>query len=269
MKTEAKMKLFPICSSSGGNSIYIGSRESGVAIDVGCSFKAFRQGLSLIGADISAVKAVLVTHGHSDHVKGLLTLTKNTKIPLYATENTLSLLIRDNLVSSTAELHTAEELGKIEFDGAVTCFSTPHDCSGSCGYRIALNKYSVGFCTDLGTVTDKVRENLIGCRTVFIESNYEPEMLRMNFRYPPYLKQRIASDHGHLSNPDSAAFCGELVKSGTVNLMLGHLSRENNTPETAFNRVKDVLERLGMRYESDYTLAVAPVINTDGKYLSV
>lgn len=262
------MKLFPICSSSGGNSVYIGSRSGGIAIDIGCSFRSFRQGLSLIGTDISAVKAVLVTHSHSDHTKGLLTLTKTTNIPIFATEPTLDYLVRNSLVTSTAPLYTIDDLSSVEFDADIHSFPTPHDCDGSCGYRFDFSDMSLGYCTDLGNVTDEVRNELTGCRTVFIESNYEPEMLRNNFHYPPYLKQRIASDHGHLSNPACAEFCRELVKSGTVSITLGHLSRENNTPETAFNSVKKVLALSGMTCGRDFALNVAPVMNTDGAYIS-
>ncbi|MCM1299887.1 MAG: MBL fold metallo-hydrolase [Firmicutes bacterium] len=263
------MKLLPICSSSKGNSTYIGSRDSGIAIDVGCSFKAFCTGLSAIGADIASVKAIVVTHEHIDHVKGLLTLTKHTNIPVYATEPTLDYLLMNRLVSSTANLHTQNELSEIEFDGEISCFPTPHDAAASVGYTVDLGRSKLGFCTDAGHVTEIMEKNLCGCRTVFIEANYQPEMLRNNPHYPPYLKQRISGDSGHLSNPDSADFCGRLVKSGTVNLILGHLSQENNAPHIAFNCVKDHLEGLGIKFEEDFTLNVAKPLNTEGEYIGM
>lgn len=262
------MKLLPICSSSRGNSTYIGTKEKGIAVDVGCSFKAFCGGLSMIEADISSVKAIVITHEHIDHVKGLLTLTKHTQIPIYATEPTLDYLLMNNLVASTANLHTDSELKEIEFEGEVSCFPTPHDAAASLGYVFDFGKQKVGFCTDSGHITEKMEKNLSGCRTVFIEANYQPEMLRDNPNYPPYLKQRISGAYGHLSNPDSAEFCGRLVKSGTVNLILGHLSQENNTPQTAFNAVKSHLEKLGEKLEEDFTLSVAKVTNTEGEYVS-
>ena len=261
------MKLLPICSSSKGNSVYIGSRDSGIVIDVGCSYSALRRGLAAIDTDISAVKAVLVTHSHTDHVKGLLTMTKRTDIPIYASQETLNYLVVNGLVTATAELHTVEELGKVQFDGAIRAFPTPHDCEGSVGYVIDFGEERLGYSTDLGHVTAEVRENLLGCRMVFIEANYEPELLRNNLRYPAYIKQRIASDQGHLSNPDSAEFCAELVKSGTVSLVLGHLSQENNTPDTALGRVSKRLAREGAQQEKDYVLRVAPVTNIAGEYV--
>lgn len=262
------MKLLPICSSSKGNSTYIGSKDSGVAIDVGCSFKAFCEGLSMIGADINSVKAIVLTHEHIDHVKGLLTLTKRTDIPIYGTEPTLDYLVRNNLVVSTANLHTDRELSEIDFDGKIRCFPTPHDAAASVGYVFDFGNQKLGFCTDSGHVTEDMEKNLLGCRTVFIEANYQPEMLRNNPRYPQFLKARIGGEFGHLSNTDSADFCGKLINSGAVNITLGHLSQENNTPDTAFNAVKSHLERLGMGIEEDYILNVAKVNNTEGEYIS-
>lgn len=262
------MKLLPICSSSKGNSTYIGTKEKGIAIDIGCSYKAFCGGLSAIGTDIGAVKAILITHDHSDHTKGLLTLTKHTDIPVYATEPTLNYLIRQGLVSAAADLRNVEELGKIDFEADINCFPTPHDALSSVGYRFDFGNQRLGFATDLGHVTEEVRKNLIGCRTVFIEANYQPERLRSNPNYPEYLKKRIFSDIGHLSNPDSAEFCAELVRNGTVSIVLGHLSQENNTRELAFETVRRRLEAEGSVFERDYMLSVAKVNNAEGEYIT-
>ena len=261
------MKLLPICSSSKGNSVYIGSRDKGILIDLGCSYKALRQGLALMDVDVGAIKAVLITHSHTDHVKGLLTMTKSTRIPIYASQESLDYLLHNGLVTGTADLHTLNELNGVQFEVEIKAFPTPHDCAGSVGYVMDFDGEKLGYCTDLGEVTEEVRENLLGCRTVFIEANYEPELLRNNPRYPVYLKQRIASDHGHLSNQASAGFCAELVKSGTVSLVLGHLSQENNTPRTAFKNVSERLAMDGAEYERDYMLKVAPVSNTNGEHI--
>ena len=261
------MKLLPICSSSKGNSCYIGGRENGILIDVGCSYRALCNGLAAMDISIDAVRAVLVTHSHIDHVKGLLTMTKKNKIPIYASQETLDNLLHNNMVAGTARLHTLEELPQVQFQGEIKAFPTPHDCGGSVGYVIDLDGERLGYCTDLGEVTAEVRSNLLGCRTVFIEANYEPDLLRDNPRYPAYLKQRIASNHGHLSNPASAEFCSQLVQSGTVSLVLGHLSQENNRPEIAFGRVSKRLALEGAQCEKDYILNVAPVSNVTGEYI--
>lgn len=261
------MKLIPICSSSKGNCTYIGTLDRGIVIDMGCSFKAFKTALALGGGSIDSVKAVLVTHEHSDHIKGLRTLTKQKRIPIFADEGALNYLINHDLVESSAELHTIEELDSVELDAEISAFPTPHDAS-SVGYRFDFSDSSLGFCTDLGHVTEAVDKMLTGCRTVFIEANYQPELLKNNPNYPTYLKQRIAGREGHLSNPDSAEFCAKLVKNGTVSLILGHLSQENNTPEIAFSAVKNRLAEAGSIYEKDYMLKVAKVNNTDGEYVT-
>lgn len=262
------MKLLPICSSSKGNSTYIGTKEKGIAIDVGCSYKAFCTGLTAVGADIGSVKAILITHDHSDHIKGLLTLTKHTKIPIYASEPTLDYLVRKGFVSSSANLRSVTDLGEIDFEANISFFNTPHDALASVGYRFDFNDRCLGFATDLGHITEEVRKNLSGCRLVFIEANYQPERLRGNPNYPEYLKKRIASDIGHLSNPDSAEFCAELVRNGTINIMLGHLSQENNTRDLAFESVIGRLGSEGMVLEKDYILSVADVTNIKGEYIS-
>ena len=261
------MKLIPICSSSKGNCTYIGTLDSGIVIDMGCSFRAFKTALAAAGSSVEAVRAVLVTHEHSDHIKGLLTLTRQRRIPIFADEGALNYLINHHLVESSAELHTVEELDKVEFDTHIQSFMTPHDAC-SVGYRLDFSDSSLGFCTDLGRVTDTVKSMLTGCRTIFIEANYQPEMLMKNPNYPAYLKQRIAGSEGHLSNPDSAEFCTHLVENGTVNLILGHLSQENNTPEIAFNTVKNRLAEAGKEYERDYMLRVAKVNNDSGEYVA-
>ena len=238
-------KIAALCSSSKGNSVFVGDNSAGILIDVGCSYK------------------VLITHEHIDHVKGLYQLTKNTDLPVYATAGTAEKLILDGRIYNENSLHDSSELSDIPIDVGVKCFHTPHE---SAGYTLEFSDQRIACCTDLGAVTDEVRENLKGCRAVYIEANYDPLMLRDNPRYPYPTKQRIASDRGHLSNGDCSRFCGELTACGTTRIMLGHLSQENNTPQTAYNAVCEVLAQRGMKCGVDYTLDVAPVV-TDGRYI--
>lgn len=261
-------KIAPLCSSSKGNSVYVGDNGSGVLVDAGCSFKALKNALQLNGIPFEAIKAVVITHEHIDHVKALLQLTKHTNLPIYASEGTLSRLLSDNLVQPQAMLYSCKELGGIPLDMEVKCFHTPHDSAESVGYTFSWGEHKVACCTDLGYVTKEVRENLIGCDTVYIEANYDFGLLKCNPKYPPYLKARIASDSGHLSNSDSADFCAELVEKGTRRLILGHLSQENNTPQYAFDTVSVRLKERNMICNIDYTLNVAPV-NTVGEYIVI
>ena len=262
------MRIVPLCSSSKGNCTFIGEKDSGILIDVGCSYKAFCDALVLSGSDVSAVRAVLITHEHVDHINGLLQLTKRTQIPVYASEKTLEHLILHNLVASTANLHTVTELADVPADYGIKAFHTPHDSAESVGYTIDAASQKIGFCTDLGHVTDEVRENLLGCRTVFLEANYELNLLFVNPHYPMYLKKRISGDYGHLSNAASGDFCCELIKNGATTIILGHLSQENNTPDIARSGVAQRLAAGGIGAR-DCLLEVAPVKNATGQFVAV
>lgn len=261
-------RIYPICSSSKGNSTYIGSSESGILVDCGCSYKALRESLALNNMSIENVQAVFITHEHIDHIKALQQLTKHTKIPVFASTKTLDFLVQNNCVCSTANLCDANENEWSCDEFTVTSFHTPHDSVESVGYTITYSDKKLAVCTDLGNVTEEVERNLLGCDALLLESNYDYGMLQANPRYPYYLKKRIASDHGHLSNTDSAHFIERLIKSGTTRVILGHLSQENNTPQTAFENAVNHLKTCGIVEERDYLLNVAPVM-TSGKYITV
>ncbi|MDO5560685.1 MAG: MBL fold metallo-hydrolase [Oscillospiraceae bacterium] len=251
--------IYPLFSSSKGNSVYIGNPESGILIDVGVSYKRLCSAMNKCGLDISAVCAVFITHEHSDHVKGLSVLTKKHKLTLYGQGITLRHLIDSSLINEQTIINEINSPVSI-LDMTVQSFDTPHDTEQSCGYRIDFkDKKSCAVCTDLGYVTHTVDEHLLGADTVLIEANYDNNMLIYG-PYPPYVKQRIKSEHGHLSNDDSAKQILRLIEHGTTKIILGHLSQENNSPELAEQTVRDTLERGNI---SDYILHVASA-ETDG-----
>lgn len=253
-------RIYPLFSSSSGNSIFIGNASSGILIDAGVSYKRLCEGMAVCGLDITAVKAVFVTHDHSDHISGLKILTKKHDIPVYALPYTLQKLEGWGYINSTG----CEVTPLVSIEGMeVSFFPTPHDTDESCGYRIKTPDGKVcAVCTDLGYITSEVDRGIVGCNLVMLEANYDENMLR-NGRYPYPLKKRIASEHGHLSNNDCAKQVKRLVENGTVQIILGHLSKENNTPETADRTVCAALEPEFSR-NKDYILEVAP-IETKGK----
>ena len=256
------MRIVSICSSSKANCTYIESGGKGLLVDIGCSYKMLCDGLAMVNRDVSCINAVFITHEHSDHIKGLPMLTKKLDVPVYASEGTLREIIHDGKISGNARLHTTEELSGAPVNIAVNVFHTPHDSAESVGYTFSDSENKISVCTDLGHVTDEVRENLLGCRFVLLEANYDLEMLTRNLQYPPMLKARIRSDRGHLANGDSASFARELVSSGTVNILLGHLSQNNNTPETALNTVEKALLASGAVRGKDYILDAAAVVGS-------
>lgn len=246
--------IYPLFSSSKGNATFIGNEQRGILIDCGVSYKKLKTAMELAGLDISAVKAVFITHEHSDHIKGLPMLTKKHSLSVYAQSGTLRKLLSDNLIndnSQALEIDISAEL----FDMKVTAFDTPHDALQSCGYRIDFDDgSSCAVCTDLGCVTDAVDSAVLGAGTVLLESNYDEEMMMFG-NYPRHLKQRICSERGHLSNDASADQAVRLIRNGTRNIILGHLSQENNTPELAEKTVADRLSEFSRG--SDYFLMVA------------
>ena len=262
------MRVVSVCSSSKANCTYIESGGTGFLVDVGCSYKMLCDGLKMADRDISCVKAVFITHEHTDHINGLLMLTKQLAVPVYASEGTLGMILAKNKASAGADLRLINDLGNAPVNVSVTAFHTPHDSAESVCYTFRDPENKIAVCTDLGHVTPEVRENLTGSRFVLIEANYDPEMMTRNLTYPYELKQRIRSDRGHLSNGDCAAFARELVASGTVSLLLGHLSQNNNTPEIAVRTVENALSTSGAVRGRDYILDAAAVVGS-GKAIAV
>lgn len=260
-------RIYPICSSSSANSTFIGTAGHGILIDAGCSFHLLKNSLDLIDTKVENIEAIFITHEHTDHSKALEQIIKHTKIPIFAPLPSVEKLKQVGAIPEDAQIYNCRDGYK---SGAfeMSCFDTSHDSVDSVGYKICFRGESFGVCTDTGYVTDEARNALKGCTTVLIESNYDETMLRKNPNYSAVLKRRIMSPVGHLSNEDCAAFCETLVRGGTRRLILGHLSKENNTPATAKNCTKRFLEQRGLFEEQDFTLNTAPVM-TDGEYIAV
>ena len=260
-------RIYPICSSSDGNSTFIGTRGHGILVDAGCSFRALKNALSLIDTDFDGIEAVFITHEHTDHMKALGQLFKHTSLPVFASGGTINALKFSGKIPENATVYDIKD-GYKSAAFEVSAFPTSHDSAESVGFTVRFGKDSFGICTDTGFVTEQAEKALSGVRTVLIESNYDEEMLRKNLSYPPDLKRRISGNQGHLSNSDCAEFALKLLKSGTRHLVLGHLSRENNTPATAKSRTERLLADNGAVLERDFTLCTAPVMTT-GEYISV
>ncbi len=260
-------RIYPICSSSSGNCTFIGTRGHGVLVDAGCSFRALKNSLDLIDTKIESIEAVFITHEHIDHIKALEQILKHTNIPIFATASTAEFMKENGKIPADAQIFDARS-GYKSAAFEVSCFKTSHDAADSVGYKIKFKDELFGVCTDTGYVTEEMRTALRGCKTVLIESNYDETMLRRNPNYSADLKRRIMSSEGHLKNEDCAAFCEDMVRGGTRHLILGHLSKENNTPGTATGCTKRFLEQRGLIEERDFTLAAAPVM-TSGEYIAV
>ena len=249
-------RLYSLFSSSKGNATYIGTPQGGVLIDAGVSYRRLAQAMERCGLAMSAIQGVFITHDHSDHVRGLKVLSEQLRVPIYGQGKTLRNLIDHDAVSASAILQEMNQTITLA-DLALTAFVTPHDTVQSCGYRVQMSDGRIcAVCTDLGHVTKTVEEALTGCDLVLLEANYDEQMLRTG-RYPPYVKKRILSNVGHLSNTDCAQQVRKLIESGTTRLILGHLSQENNRPALAEAAVANALS--GLCRGRDYLLEVAKV----------
>lgn len=250
-------RVYSLFSGSQGNSTYISCGQTGILVDLGVSCRQLCERLAEYELHPEQVSAILVTHEHSDHIKGLPVFLKHHPVPVYATRGTLRGMV--------AALPQLDDFDLCPLPGApfsvadvrVTAFATPHDSNESCGYRLELCDGRVAsVCTDLGHVSETVREHLRGSDFVLLESNHDPEMLK-NGSYPAYLKSRIAGMYGHLSNQACAGFLPELIRTGTTRVVLGHLSQENNTLPLALLTATRALEGAGYRVDRDCILAAA------------
>jgi phosphoribosyl 1,2-cyclic phosphodiesterase len=252
------MYFCPLYSGSSGNALFCQYGNTRLLIDAGKSGKTIEDALASIGADIRSISGVLITHEHSDHIAGLRVLAAQLGVPVYATRGTLAGL--NNLQILDGKFHYEPMLpGGVKIgDIQVTNFRTSHDSKESCGYIIKMPDRTVGICTDTGTVTDEMLRVLSACDLVLLESNYDDDMLLEGY-YPPYLKARIRSEMGHLSNYDCASAACALYDLGVRRFVLGHLSRENNRPEIALTCTRTALSRFGAQPGRDFDLRVAPV----------
>lgn len=248
-------------SSSSGNATFVGSSKTGILVDAGVSAKRIKEALLNREIDPSSLSAIFVTHEHSDHIKGIRVLASNFKIPVYATAGTLKGLEEAEVLNGKFPVFELDPNGNEIGDLFVRSFETPHDSYQSCGYQIEFpDGRKAAVATDIGCVTNTVLNAVIGCDLVMLESNHDVGMLQ-NGPYPYYLKRRILSDRGHLSNENCAAVARDLVERGTARIFLGHLSTENNVPELAFQTSLCAIGESGASLGKDYILKVNPKEN--------
>lgn len=236
--------MFNFCSlfsGSSGNSLFVQSDNTNILIDAGESAKKIVNALSSIDVSPDSIDAIVVTHEHIDHVKSIGTLSQKYNIPVYATKKTWSAM-------PTQSAKIDSKLQRIFYssdnfyigDLLLSPFSIPHDAADPCGFGICNNSKQISIATDLGHITPEIYDNLSKSSFVLLESNYDPDILKFS-KYPYYLKQRISSNYGHLSNIEAGKLISNLIYNNLNSVMLGHLSKENNFPELAYKTVVDEL----------------------------
>ena len=243
------MEFYTLASSSGGNAALARCEGVAILLDAGISARRIAQSLAQLGMSPEELDAVLVTHEHSDHVSGLATLTKKYAIPVYASRGTAHFLPQAAGVLRVFDAGDAFAIGDLE----IHSFRTSHDAADSVDYRIDGPDGSLGALTDTGYVTDDAAKALAGVDMLLLEANHDIETLQGG-PYPYHLKRRILGEHGHLSNGAAADFALWCAQRGTRDILLAHLSAENNTPAMAEYAVARRLQAGGFSIR----LGVAP-----------
>ncbi len=257
------LKVATLASGSSGNCAVVSDGRVHILIDAGISARRIVCGLRELGIEAGELSAVLITHEHSDHISGLPVLCKQFNTELYTTEPTAR-----HICYRTAGL---EERFRVFDPGdrfmlgdlMVGSFSTSHDCVCPVGYTVTDGKRKLALCTDTGVADRTVLEGVRGADLLIGEFNYDLEMLRAG-SYPPYLKERILGQRGHLSNEAGAELAGWAVEQGTRQVVLAHLSKENNLPAVALEAARRGLEAVGARVGADALLTPAPRDTSSG-----
>lgn len=238
------INLHPLYSSSSGNMFHLETDKTDILIDAGVTYKAMNEGLKSINKSMQDISAVLITHEHIDHIKGIpLFCRKNDHIPIYAcgkTADYLQELLEEKNIEGNIQKISYGKSFKIR-DLEIMPFETSHDAIMPCGFHIKNKETTLGYATDLGYVSNEVLEYLQDSNYVVLESNYDNTMLDFG-KYPYPLKRRIKSVTGHLSNEDCAHTMARLCKHGISHFLLAHLSTNNNNQDIAQNTIVDVLQ---------------------------
>lgn len=249
-------RYISLYSGSSGNCSVIEEGGRFIMIDIGKSARLTKKALDVLGLDLRGLEAIFISHEHSDHISGLNVFLKNVRVPVYSGADTLDYLTDNNIIPAHIDVQDLNfstiETGSFMVHG----FDTPHDSLGCLGFRVSTEKgRKMSLATDLGFVPPGVFENLRDVNLAVIESNYDPAMLK-DGPYPYYLKRRIASDRGHLSNIQCSDAVIRLIEAGAENIQLCHLSNNNNTPSLALERIQKSARILGFSMPENVNIKV-------------
>lgn len=261
-----ELRFSPLFSGSSGNATYVGCDDAHLLVDAGLSGTRVTQELHRVGVNPAMLSAILVTHEHIDHIKGIGILSRKYDLPIFATEGTWREMY--NKVGNIAPKNMRFfEPGQDFYIGSidVTPFSTPHDAGQPVGYTFETGGAKLAIATDLGSVRDSWLKYIVGSDAVILESNFDPGMLQTG-PYPYELKKRIMGRHGHLSNDDASEVAVELARHGATQIILGHLSKENNFPELALKCTEAALWDADFDTETDVRVMVASRDGNSGMF---
>ena len=244
-----------LASGSSGNAQYIASQETSLLLDAGLSGKYIESALKNVDIDIRKIKGILVTHEHSDHIKGVGILHRRYGMEIYTSNKTWDAMLPKIGKVDLEKVHffnpgEAFDVGDIQVDP----FSISHDAIDPVAFSFRTHNAKLSMATDLGIWDDEILNEIKDSDLLVLESNHDVEMLKMG-SYPYYLKRRILSEVGHLSNDSAGELITRVVKEGNVkNVLLAHLSKENNLPELAYETVRSIVEENGIQVGTDINI---------------
>jgi phosphoribosyl 1,2-cyclic phosphodiesterase len=252
------MKLCSIRSSSKGNAILVYTEKTKLLVDCGISGKLAKEGMNQLGIEPELLNGILITHEHQDHIGGVGVMSRRYGLPIFANQKTW-----DAMESS---LGCIEETNKCVFsteesfqigDITVKPFAIPHDAAEPVGYSFVCGEKKLSIATDIGVLEESIFRAVKGSKGILLEANHDRNLLDIG-SYPQSLKQRIRGERGHLSNEEAGLAAKFLSKMGTAQIMLGHMSHENNYPLLAAQTVENILRDSGIEPGRDLQLSIAP-----------
>jgi phosphoribosyl 1,2-cyclic phosphodiesterase len=249
------MKFISLASSSSGNCYYLESDETKILIDAGISTRCIKNSLKKFDILIEDIDAVCITHEHNDHIKGIDVLSRAYNIPIYANVPTAQYIAKKNYIKKNDLIYNYQNSFSIK-DLVIKSFDVHHDAVSPVGYFIDNSKTKFSILTDTGCVTQEIYQVIKGSTAVLLESNHDIEMLKKG-PYPYYLKQRIQSNKGHLSNDIAGRTAVKLVRDGAKNIILGHISAVNNDYQTVYNSISYYLKINNISMGEDVLIDIA------------
>ena len=240
------MHLTVLGSGSGGNSTLISEGTTRILVDAGLSAGQLQSRLEAIGVDPASLSAILLTHEHGDHVRGLEILTRKYPTPIYCSALTRQ-VVRESFKTPGERnwkiIHPGQSFTLMDWE--ITSFPVPHDAVDPLGFVFRSGARRLGILSDLGHITRAIREMMKGVHTLFVEANYDGNLLQSDQKRPYSTKQRISSQHGHLSNEQTAQFIADIAHEGLERIILGHLSSDCNKPALVTGLIENKLGVLG------------------------
>ena len=256
---SGRFRLCPIASGSSGNCTYIEAGDKRLLVDIGISGKRVVAALEDMDVDPASINGILITHEHSDHIKGIGIYSRKYHVPIYATQKAWDKLLKENMIGSVKE-ENIRIIGKevhLEMgDLKILPYSIYHDAVDPVGYIFEYQNKKIALTTDIGKIDQRILDFLKGVDGILLEFNHDICMLEAG-TYPFPLKRRILSDIGHLNNDAAAKALAQIYHPGLKWVVLGHLSKDNNVPDLAYITAKQALEEANVKVGEEIELFVA------------